>query len=154
MFDHPGRKIKNYVMAMFVIEAIFIVIAYLFALFNAINEDGDVFFVFFFGVLACAALLFFAYISMLFVYAFGELTEETTQQSELFRENNELLRQLLEQKKETPAPVPASTPEPKPGSKPKPGPLNQGQTRCPQCGTVQSDTREKCYQCGAPLGGE
>ncbi len=146
MFDHPGRKIKTYVMAMFVIEAIFMVIAYLLGLFNTINEDGDVFFVFFFGALACAALLFLAYISMLFVYAFGELTEETTQQSELFRENNELLRQLLEQKKETPA----SASEPKP--EPKPGPLNQGQTRCPQCGTVQSDTREKCYQCGAPLG--
>lgn len=47
----------------------------------------------------------------------------------------------IEQKEATPAPVAA----------PSGTPRGYGTVCCPQCGRSQSDAREKCYQCGAPL---
>ncbi len=179
MFDQPGKKIKKYASWMFWVIAALVGFRLVLVVMEAAQWNGDAS-ALPWELLVCVAAILSTYLIMLVLYAVGDIAEETARQTTLFEQNNELLSRLVErttgvpsgdcapmpEPETVPTPVPtpeaapaptspfAPVPDPTPKPKPKPRPLNQGQTRCPQCGTVQSDAREKCYNCGTPLKSE
>lgn len=169
MFDQPGRKIKTYAIVMFLLTAVLVGVGvFVFLITTTLAGEGSPT-VLLWCILICAVLLVAAYLGSLFLCAMGDVVEETAQQTELFKQNNDLLRRLLEGAVGTsnaaaPAPEPEPMPGPEPASAPEPTPVpviistssprSHATVRCPKCGTPQGDARETCYNCGAPLKSE
>ena len=97
MFNNPGTKIKNLAKTFFWIEMIGVIAAIL-----AMGDD-----LFEEPIIAIAVLVggfCVAYISALFLAAFGELVETNTQ----IKESNEAILNLMNTQKQEPAVVPVS----------------------------------------------
>ncbi len=86
LFTNAGEKIKNYAKTLFVIESIAAIMAGI----AVIAEDEDMFLM---GILVAAAAIAFAYISSLFLAAFGELVESSSQNKNI---NEQFLQKLSE----------------------------------------------------------
>lgn len=90
LFADAGAKIKKYAKTLFVIESIAAIIGGI----VLIAEDEDMFLV---GVLAAVAGIAVAYISSLFLAAFGDLTQSCVDNKEI---NQQILQKLGEKSAE------------------------------------------------------
>ncbi len=171
MFDQPGKKIKEYASWMFWVIAALVGFRLVLVVMEAAQWNGDAS-ALPGELLVCAVVLLFAYLALLGLYVVGDIAEETSRQTKLFEQNNELLSRLVERTAGAPSgasaptpepgttPAPATTPETVPAPTPAPVVItaqasrSHATVRCPKCGTPQGDAREKCYNCGTPLKSE
>ena len=168
IFSNPGRRIKNWAKVLYVIEIIAAVIGGI----AMIAADDDMFL---FGLLTAAVGILAAFITALFLYAFGELVESS-------QENRDINRQILQTlggnapqapqrapqyapqyapQQSAPAAPQQSAPAAPQQSAPaapqrvRPTPVPSGDTTpgvwyCRSCGNATSNAYSTCTQCGLP----
>lgn len=109
-------------------------------------------------ILVAGAGIVSAWISSMFIYAYGQMVEDTETNRETNQENQKLLKKILSGMKHDengPGRVKggeAAEPEGEdPLKKADETPLGANQMRCPYCGAVQPKGRSVCWECGKPL---
>lgn len=109
-------------------------------------------------ILVAGAGIVSAWISSMFIYAYGQMVEDTETNRETNQENQKLLKKILSGMKHDengPERVKggeAAEPEGEdPLKKADETPLGANQMRCPYCGAVQPKGRSVCWECGKPL---
>lgn len=152
IFSNPGRRIKNWAKVLYVIEIIAAVIGGI----AMIAADDDMFL---FGLLTAAVGILAAFITALFLYAFGELVESS-------QENRDINRQILltlggnapQAPQQAPQYAPQYAPQQSAPAAPqrvRPTPVPSGDTTpgvwyCRSCGNATSNSYSTCTQCGLP----
>ncbi len=112
----------------------------------------------------CGGGIVSAYVCYMFLYAYGQLVEDTQINRQTNQENQQILKNLyalkLQEANDPNAPetgVPEDLGKARyTGSMPKHGPtasqpVEAGKMRCPNCGAVQPIGRSVCWGCGAPF---
>ena len=151
LFHNAGTKIRRWAAALFVIETVAAVIVGIVTMMS----DDDQFFV---GILVMAAGVGVAFITSLFLSAFGELVESSTENKRI----NEKILNKLEEQYPTPRPVPYANPVASPAAaarqsvnkeaftvKPAQPAPNPDVWFCASCGTQNSRNYYQCKKCGA-----
>lgn len=154
IFSNPGRRIKGWAKALFVIGIVAAVISFI----AMVAMDDDLFLA---GLLTAGISVFAAFISSLFLYAFGELVESS-------QENRDINRQILltlggnaPQAPQAPQHAPQYAPrqntpvQSAAPAAPRPAPVPSGDTTpgvwyCRACGNATSNAYATCTQCGLP----
>jgi hypothetical protein len=153
IFSNPGRRIKNWAKVLYVIEIIVAVIGGI----AMIAADDDMFL---FGLLTAAVGILAAFITALFLYAFGELVESSQENRDI---NRQILLTLGGNAPQAPQQAPQYAPQyaPQQSAAPaapqrvKPTPVPSGDTTpgvwyCRSCGNATSNSYSTCTQCGLP----
>lgn len=162
MFKNIGRKIKSYAKVVFAIGVILSVISSLVGAFavGALLADasGEVFLGilagFFLFVVSAFISCLFAYLSVMFIYGYGDLIDNT----EYIKKYTEDMyyRNSINRPATPVAPTPAPAPSPAPAPQPAPRPTSQpvskpaGPWRCTKCGGQNEPGDAFCRNCGAP----
>ena len=137
MFENIGGKIKGYAKAVFVIE-IFASLVGAIAIAVGIGGFGG----FMAFLLSMVIFIIISYLSVMFLYAYGELVENSTK---INRNTDELIRKINILTEEKGA---------RPTVAQNPAPINRpilsGPWRCKNCDTQNEDSNRFCKGCGAP----
>ena len=88
LFNNPGTKIKNVVSIASIVFLVFIILTSIFLMFDIGDFEG-----FIIGIVYAAFMLFFAWVFLLVVSAFGDIAEKLTEQTEI---QNEMLYRMKE----------------------------------------------------------
>ena len=152
IFSNPGRRIKNWAKVLYVIEIIAAVIGGI----AMIAADDDMFL---FGLLTAAVGILAAFITALFLYAFGELVESSQENRDI---NRQILHTLGGNAPQAPQQAPQYAPQyapqqsaPAAPQRVRPTPVPSGDTTpgvwyCRSCGNATSNAYATCTQCGLP----
>ena len=151
LFNNAGTKIRKWAAALFVIES---VAAFISGIVTMLSDDDQ----FFVGILVMVVGIVVAFITSLFLSAFGELVESTTENKNI---NEEILSKLEEQYP-TPRPATYANPAASPAAvarqnvsgetfsiKPAQPAANPDMWYCTSCGTQNSRNYYQCKKCGA-----
>ena len=148
IFSNPGRRIKSWAKALFVIGIVAAVISFI----AMVAMDDDLFLA---GLLTAGISVLAAFIGSLFLYAFGELVESS-------QENRDINRQILltlggnaPQAPQAPQYAPQYAPQQSVPAAPRPAPVPSGDTTpgvwyYRACGNATSNAYATCTQCGLP----
>ncbi len=136
MFENIGGKIKGYAKAVFVIEALGSLAG---AVAIAVGIGGFGGFMMF--LISLAIFIIISYLSVMFLYAYGELVENS---AKINKNTEELVRKIN---------MVAETQGVRPVVVQNPPPVNRhilsGPWRCKNCDTQNSDSDRFCKSCGA-----
>lgn len=132
LFENAGTKIKSWAFGLFIVEAIAAFISGLVTMFS----DDDQFFI---GLLVIVAGFFVAFITSLFLSAFGELVESSTENKDI---NAKILAKLEAQEKTAAAQL-------------KDAAVTNSETwHCTACGAENSKNYYQCKKCGKQRSGK
>ena len=161
MFQNSGKKIMGFVKFVFYANAILVALIVLgITIFMGSEEGaGAALLVLLIGAVLGGLYMCIIYLSMLCVYAFGELVQTNAEQTELLRRVSfpeRVVHPPVPSRPTAtpepapmprPAPRPAPTPTPSPSSAPAPG----RKAVCPHCGARQSEDAVNCKYCGTAM---
>lgn len=166
MFHDSGKKIMGFVKFVFYANAILVALIVLgITIFMGSEEGaGAALLALLIGAVFGGLYLCIIYLSMLCVYAFGELVQSNAEQTELLRRVSFPERAIHPPVPPRPTPVvptPEPTPMPKPAPRPTPAPTpsfsptpvekTARKAVCPHCGARQSAEATQCKYCGTPM---
>lgn len=166
MFHNSGKKIMGFVKFVFYANAILVALIVLgITIFMGSEEGaGAALLALLIGAVFGGLYMCIIYLSMLCVYAFGELVQSNAEQTELLRHISfpEKVVHSPVSTRHTPiVPAPEPAPMPRSASRPAPAPApspstasvgkSTGKAVCPHCGARQSSEATKCKYCGTSM---
>ena len=160
MFENAGTKIKSWAAGLFVIESI---VAFISGIVIIVGDSDS----FFTGLLVIAGGILAAWVLCLFLSAFGELVESSTENRKINGEILELMKQgampapasvVQKSMTERPAGVsPAAAARQQTGERPLRTPVKAATDpetwNCSNCGTSNSKNYYQCKKCGTQRSG-
>ena len=162
MFKNPGNKLRIFGIVTFIVTAVVILYSAIYYFITvgqlasvssygrssySSSAAGTIAGMVIGGIIGFSALLFFAYIFSLFIVAFGELVQNTTDMS-----RNLYTFMTSGKVPAASAPIPAAPVAP--GSAIKPlSPVAKTPVICPSCGTTNPANSNICMKCGKQISG-
>ena len=163
MFQNSGKKIMGFVKFVFYANAILVALIVLGITILMGSEEGAgaALVALLVGAIIGGLYMCIIYLSMLCVYAFGELVQSNAEQTELLRRVSFPERVVHPPITSRPTATPEPAPMPKPVTRPAPAsapspssaPIGKsaGKAVCPHCGARQSAEATKCKYCGTSM---
>ena len=138
IFSNPGRRIKGWAQALFVIGIVAAVISFI----AMVATDDDLFLT---ALLTAGISVLAAFISSLFLYAFGELVESTQENRDINRQIMQTLQGSVPQVPQAPRYTPVQNVPTAPQSADS---HLSDSWYCRACGTSNSNSYSMCKRCG------